>query len=67
MFKVYWTYGDRSYGQEFPVMTEALTFCQDLRNSGKSFVTMCSELPDNVTLMGVAEAGPEYDWKKRRI
>lgn len=66
MFKVYWTYDEKTYGQEFPVMTEALDFCQDLRNSGRRFVTMCSELPDNVTRMGVAEAGPDYNWKKRR-
>lgn len=67
MFKVYWTYGDQSYGQSFTAMTEALNHCQELRNSGRQFVTMCSELPGNVTKMGVAEAGADYEWKKRRI
>jgi hypothetical protein len=67
MFKVYWTYGEQSYGKEFPIMTEALDYCQDLRNSGRQFVTMCSELPDNATKMGVADVGPDYNWKKRRL
>ena len=66
MFKVYWTHGDQVYGQEFADMTEALNRCQELRNSGRRFVTMCSEQPNNVTLMGVSEAGPDYNWKKRR-
>lgn len=66
MFKVYWTYGDQSYGKEFSIMTEALDHCQELRNSGRQFVTMCSELPDMVGKFGVTETGPDYNWKKRR-
>ena len=67
MFKVYWTHGAESYGKEFTDMKEALNYCQEIRNAGRLFVTMCSELPNNVTKMGVAEVGPDYNWKKRRI
>ena len=66
MFKVYWTYGDESYGKEFVDMMSALNHCESLRNSGRGFVTMCSENPDNVTKMGVAEVDADYNWKKRR-
>jgi hypothetical protein len=67
MFKVYWTVIGQTYGQEFEDMTQALNQCQSLRNSGARFVTMCSENPDNVTKMGVAETGSDYNWKKRRV
>ena len=67
MYKVYWTYGDQTHGQEFEDMTEALKYCQYLRRTGQKFVTMCSELADMVGEFGVAEVGPGYDWKKRRI
>lgn len=69
MFKVYWTGTDNiSHGKEFDDMSEALKFTQELRNiHGRQFVTMCSENPDNVTKMGVAETGTDYNWKKRRI
>lgn len=66
MFKVYWTYGNECHGKEFLSMTDALQQCQDLRNSGRNFVTMCSENPDMVGEYGVTETGPDYDWKKRR-
>ena len=73
MFKVYWTYGNESYGEEFPEMTAALNQCQTLRNSGRSFVTMVSENPDSVGHPGVDSVvdgmlpnGTEYTWKKRR-
>jgi len=67
MFKVYWTHGDQNYGQEFAAMTQALNYCQELRNLGRSFVTLCSEQSDMVGEFGVTETGPDYDWKKRRI
>lgn len=69
MFKVYWTGADdKAYGKEFADMTKALDFTQELRNSHhRQFVTMCSENPDNTGKMGVAETGPDYNWKKRRI
>ena len=67
MYKVYWTYGDETYGQEFEDMTQALTHCQFLRSTGRKYVTMCSELADMVGEFGVTETGPGYDWKKRRV
>jgi len=66
MFKVYWSQGDRSFGKEFELMTEGLNYCQQLREAGRRFVTMSSELPDNMTKMGVSDVGPDYNWKKRR-
>ncbi len=54
-------------GREFEDMQEALNFTQMLRNDyNRRFVTMVSEIADNVTKMGVAETGPGYDWRKRR-
>ena len=67
MYKVYWTYEDKTYGKEFEDMTEALNYCQYLRHTGMKLVTMCSELADMVGEFGVTETGPGYDWKKRRI
>ena len=69
MFKIYWTGADnKPYGKEFTDMTKALNFAQDLRNNhNRQFVTMCSENPNNTGKMGVAETGPDYNWKKRRI
>lgn len=69
MFKVYWTdFAGESCHQNFDDMTEALNWMQELRNVHKrTYVCMASEQPDNVTKMGVAEAGPDYSWKKRRI
>ncbi len=66
-FKVYWTYGGECYGETFQNMSEALNRCQDLRNSGRRFVTMCSEIADMVGKFGVTETGPDYNWKKRRV
>lgn len=55
-------------GREFDDMTEALNFTQMLRNDyNRKYVTMVSEIADNVTKMGVAETLPGYDWKKRRV
>jgi hypothetical protein len=69
VFKVYWTGSDeKAYGKEFTDMSKALNFAQELRNNHqRQFVTMCSENPDNIGKMGVAEAGSDYNWKKRRI
>jgi hypothetical protein len=68
MYKVYWTDPEgRAMGREFEDMQEALNFTQMLRNDyNRRFVTMVSEIADNVTKMGVAETGPGYDWRKRR-
>jgi hypothetical protein len=69
MFKVYWTdVGGESTHQDFDDMSEALNWMQELRNTYKrKFVCMASDNPDNVTKLGVSDAGPEYNWKKRRI
>ena len=72
MFKVYWTNPDvgehfnQNFGKEFEDMTEALNYCQYLRSKGAKYVTMCSQQADMVGEFGVTEAGPGYDWKKRR-
>lgn len=53
-------------------MTDALTYCEDLRTQRReqsapiSHVTMASENPNSVGQAGVAEVGPDYNWKKRR-
>ena len=67
MFKVYWTsQGGSHFGETHEDISEALDRCQELRNSGKRFVTMASEIFDMVGEFGVAETGPDYAWKKRR-
>jgi hypothetical protein len=67
MFKVYWTDIFGIHGEDFSDLTQALNYTQYLRNEGNKHVVLSSENPDNVTKMGVAEAGPDYSWKKRRI
>ena len=66
MFKVYWTFDGRNHGKEFDDMTQALDYCQLLRKGNAKFVTMCSQQANMVGEFGVTEAGPGYDWKKRR-
>lgn len=73
MFKVYWTYGEESYGICFDKMTDALDHCKTLRESGRIFVTMVSENPDSIGKSGVDSVedgmlpnGDTYGWKKRR-
>lgn len=68
MFKVYWTdTGGESTHQDFDDMSEALNWMQELRNTYKrTYVCMASDDPNNVTKMGVAEVGTDYNWKKRR-
>ena len=67
-FKVYWTEAGGAIGGEaFQDVGQALARCQELRNLGRRLVTMASELDDMVGEFGVTEAGPDYDWKKRRI
>jgi hypothetical protein len=69
IYKVYWTnpHNRESYGEYFDTLKEALNQCEQLRVSGRTFVTMVSENPNSVGQPGVAEVGPNYDWKKRRI
>lgn len=77
MYMVYWTVVDdgvkTAHAKPFDSsdMGSTLTFMETLRTKqrageGICFVTMCSENPDAVGHAGVAEAGPNYKWKKRR-
>src|SRR5262245_54678243 len=77
MYMVYWSIaeaGERlARSREFASseMSAAMAFIEELRarqRAGEniSFVTLCSENPDSVGPAGVAETGPDYDWKKRR-
>lgn len=77
MYVVFWIKGRDDEAapnaRAFPgdQMGGALTFMETLRAGQRngepiSFVTMASENPDSVGLAGVAETGPDYNWKKRR-
>ena len=65
-FKVYWTHGGESHGETFQDVSRALDRCQELRNSGRRFVTMASEIDHMVGDWGVKETDSTYNWKKRR-
>jgi hypothetical protein len=72
-FMVYWLEGNQPQAQRFDAheMTKAMTFMEVLRKIQRagtdiSFVTFCSENPNSVGHPGVAEVGPDYNWKKRR-
>lgn len=77
MYMVYWTVVDggeakpdaQLFGSDD--MTGAMKFMEQLRvrqraGEGICFVTFSSENPDSVGHAGVAETGPDYNWKKRR-
>ncbi|MBI1772587.1 MAG: hypothetical protein HYR68_09650 [Burkholderiales bacterium] len=77
MFMIYWSI--RIDGQELACskeftnecMAEALRFSESLRAEQRQgavirHITMSCENPDSVGHAGVADAGPEYSWKKRR-
>ena len=67
-FKVYWTEaGGAVNGEAFQDVGAALNRCQELRNSGRRFVTMASEIANMVGEFGVTETDSTYNWKKRRI
>jgi len=74
MFKVYWTNPDNNeaYSEDFEDLNLALKSCEKLRQSGRIFVTMVSENPNNVGKTGVAAVkdgvlpdGSKYDWTKK--
>jgi hypothetical protein len=78
MYMVYWSetrHGIKTpHGKEFPSneMRAAMHFMETLRarqraGEGICFVTLSSENPHSVGHAGVAETGPDYKWKKRRI
>jgi hypothetical protein len=77
MYMVYWTVVDNEtrypHAKAFDSsdMLAAMRFMEELRTKqreGKaiSFITMSSENPESVGHPGVAEPGPDYNWKKRR-
>jgi hypothetical protein len=77
MYMVYWTVvedGTKApHAQAFDSgdMGSAMRFMETLRTRQRTsgdicFVAMASENPDSVGHAGVAETGPDYDWKKRR-
>lgn len=78
MYMVYWTVEGNAttvaYAEAFSSedMNQALQFMESLRarqraGEAVSFVTMCSENKNSVGPAGVAEAGADYGWKKRRL
>jgi hypothetical protein len=73
MFVVYWLSNEQPDFQRFGEkdLSAALNFMNDLRAKQAAgepvgFVAMSSELPNNVTKMGVADPPADYNWKKRR-
>lgn len=77
MYMVYWTEAEanvagpraRAFGSE--EMAAAMQFMEELRNRQRagqpvSMITMASENPHSIGRPGVADAGPDYAWKKRR-
>lgn len=77
MYMVYWISVEQ--GEAVPQaksfdateMSAAMTFIEQLRTRRRAgedlrFITMCSEHPHAVGEAGVAEPGPNYQWKKRR-
>jgi hypothetical protein len=78
MFVVYWTVVLQEIKmpkrKEFQTneMHATLHLMESLRNKQREdgsvcHITMSSENPNSVGRPGVAEAGAEYNWKKRRI
>lgn len=77
VYMVYWSehdgseYTARSRQFDTRAMNEAMQFMEALRSRQRNgdpvrFISMASEHPDSVGQSGVAEAGPDYNWKKRR-
>lgn len=77
MYMVYWTEigngAKTPHAQEFGSndMGAAMHFMEQLRARQRTsgdicFVAMASENPHSVGHAGVAETGPDYNWKKRR-
>ena len=77
MYMVYWTAVENEvqtpHAQAFDStdMAAAMRFMETLRARQRTsgdigFVALASENPDSVGHAGVAETGPDYNWKKRR-
>ncbi len=72
MFRVYWSEDDVPMAETYEDMGVALKRTEALRKRQRegetvSFIGMVSEVPGNVTKMGVEDPPPGYEWKKRRI
>ncbi|MFZ6732292.1 hypothetical protein ACO0LG_10250 [Undibacterium sp. Ji42W] len=77
MFMIYWSIctdgKEQASSKEFAndCMVDALRFTEFLRAEQRQgaairHITMSCENPDSVGHAGVADAVPEYSWKKRR-
>ena len=68
MYRVYFTGLDNlPYAVDYEVLTEALDAVAFYRKDGYSFVTMVSENPNCVSLIGATGMdADDYEWKKRR-
>lgn len=74
MYKVYYTNKNgEPHSYDIESLSEALDLASYLRKNNR-FVTMCSENPDSVGMLGVDAVidgklpdGTDYEWKKRRL
>jgi hypothetical protein len=73
MYNVYWMKDLVPQNRVFEShqLKEVLEFTESLRKKQREgerykFITFVSENPDQVGESGVAEVGPDYNWKKRR-
>lgn len=69
MYKVYATesVSQAVYAFDYEDLVESLDAVAQLRSEGYSFVTMVSENPDCVSLIGAnGMDAKDYEWKKRR-
>ena len=74
MYKVYWTNPDtnESHSKDFEDLSASLKECEQLRQSGRTFVTMVSENPNmvgkagaGVIVDGKLPSGEKYEYTKR--
>ncbi len=66
MFCIYWTEDNVPKSEVVSDLKVVLLISEEKRKLGHRFISISSELDDNVTKMGVSSPSPEYDWKKRR-
>lgn len=66
LYCIYWLSENCPQHKIVLELKEALEFTENLRKQEYRFVTLVSENPNCVGLMGVDETGPDYNWKKRR-
>jgi hypothetical protein len=68
MYRVYFTGLDNlPYAVDYDNLIESLDAVAFYRNEGYTFVTMVSENPDCVSLIGATGMdADDYEWKKRR-